>query len=251
MKFIIKLFTYRRDISKSNFKTIWKLFSEEIINAEFFNAIEPINKKYSKNKYGIGFQILQEDINLLIKKEKQFLGIIYRIPGNIVCWEFELNISQPEDVFFNSIQLWLKSFNNEIPIVYGFGSTEKEYNNKHLEVIQSETGITSIGSIGDSQWDFYEFLPGIYWLNIFGKDLTRILGQSKILNLPDVTYFEKDNHVWFTLKDEAYPINSKKRKKIEDKIIKTIGSKHFFDRKNDILKFEHPSEFKEILENIR
>ena len=42
MKFIIKLFTYRRDISKSNFKTIWKLFSEEIINAEFFNAIEPI-----------------------------------------------------------------------------------------------------------------------------------------------------------------------------------------------------------------
>src|SRR5204862_5766600 len=110
-----------------------------------------------------------------------FLGFFKQQPGNLSTWNFWLDVRAMRG---RKVERWLEWFFrlcSELPILYGFGCSEAEYDAKHRYVkVVPGVGRAS-GAVGVSIAEFYQYLPGLYWLTIFGPELAQAFGQSKLI----------------------------------------------------------------------
>jgi hypothetical protein len=111
-------------------------------------------------------------------------------------------------------------------------------------------GGTAEGAVGFSNAEFQKYLPGIYWLTVFGPELAGELDFSGLARLP-VTLTTLSNGGCAVLIDEPLvPDDMTKRLEAEARIADALGARYFFDRDRNDLTFEHSPKFKAVLDQL-
>jgi hypothetical protein len=73
---------------------------------------------------------------------------------------------------------------DELPVLFGGFYSIAEYDAKHLTVRELAGGGSAEGAVGISNAEFRKYLPGIYWLTVFGPELAAALDFSGLSRLP-------------------------------------------------------------------
>jgi hypothetical protein len=116
------------------------------------------------------------------------------------------------------------------PMLYGLGCVQEEYDAKHM-VVSTRHGLTATGLKGVATADFLHFLPGVYWLTIFGKPLVDHLGADQLLQRDDVTVTRLgDFGIATWLREPAVPVDLERRLKAERHIAAALDPALFYDR---------------------
>lgn len=145
---------------------------------------------------------------------------------------------------------WILRLIDAMPVLFGGGYSMTEYDAKHVFVEQHPGGGSSEGALGVSHAEFQKYLPGIYWLTVFGPELVATLDFSGLSQLP-VTLTELPQGARVLRIDEPLvPADMTKRMELEARIADVLGAHYFFDRNRSDITFEHPPAFKAVLDQI-
>ncbi|MFJ2897708.1 hypothetical protein ACIO87_22815 [Streptomyces sp. NPDC087218] len=124
---------------------------------------------------------------------------------------------------------WLHRLSGKLPPYYGFACSVDEYEAKHKVVKADDMG-SSVRMAGVSTADFQRFLPGIYWLTIFGKDLTSHF-DPELRSLPGARRVRiPPSQVSVLLDSPVVPESMAERLHAETRIAEILGAQYFFDR---------------------
>lgn len=249
MIFEFLIVTEQRHMSELGFREIWRALDNPLFTLQKYDIREPFRNKYIADQYQDAYEMLEK--GLILKGKNNFFGAIdYRITGTI-DWRFNIDTGTFGEAELTEILNLLTLLHRICVIIYGRGASEPEYDLKHKEITDYEDGGRSIGWRGQSFWDFCDFLPGIYWLNLFGRELTEALGREKVLGLKEVDYLRTDNDlIIFKLQDPFASENVGPRLAVESKLREQLGRDYFFDITEKDRAFSHPSGFKRYLERL-
>ena len=90
---------------------------------------------------------------------------------------------------------------------------------------------SSYGWKGVAAREFFQFLPGVYWLNVFGAELAVAFDDVDLTALPEATAVSlKRGGVLVRLKEALRANNLERRSAIEDEIARRMGPEHVFDK---------------------
>jgi hypothetical protein len=81
---------------------------------------------------------------------------------------------------------WLRGLFAAVPFAYAYACSTDEYDVHHMEERLTARGGAVYGHKGTAA-QFPAFLPGIYWRNYFGAELTAVLPLAALDGLPGVT----------------------------------------------------------------
>jgi hypothetical protein len=248
IKMVIKILVItERKINTLAFKEIWDFFDNSwLFKPKKYDFKEPVKKKFSKEKYIEAYGLL--DKYLIIEGDNDFLLMVNYSPYGTITWKCTIDLTVMGDKEMQEILNFVYILHKSSKVIFGRGATEAEYNAKHLKRLVFEDGGRAYGWKGTSVWNFYDYLPGIYWLNIFGKELSESLNRENLLNLQNVEYIKKENNlIIFHLKDLFLSENTEER---ELDIRNQLGKKYFFDINETGENFSHPESFKKYLEKL-
>jgi hypothetical protein len=144
---------------------------------------------------------------------------------------------------------WILRFVDEMPVVFGGCYSMTEHDAKHRVVTEHASGGWSEGAVGVSDAEFGKYLPGIYWLTVFGPELAATLDFSSLSQLPvTLTTLPRGSRV-LQIDEPLVPTDMTKRLELEARIADALGATYFFDR-NRALDFAHPPAFKALLDQL-
>lgn len=78
--------------------------------------------------------------------------------------------------------------------------------------------------------DASRHLPGIYWLNFFGKPYCDLIGRERLLSAPAADVREVGDGVLLRLADDPRDWASSEYKAVERRVLDHIGSQYFFSK---------------------
>ena len=155
-----------------------------------------------------------------------------------------LEVKTTEIDKISEVLSFIELFSRNDQLLYGYLSSEDEYDDKH-KIIEG----SGVSWKGVSQWDFLEFLPGVHWYSIFGKELVNSIGQDVFNNLKDVIFTNPDNQsIAFHLKSPVE--NNDSRMKELENIETQIGKKCFFNKNSKESNYSHPDSYKKYLKSF-
>ncbi len=240
LKFII--FT-KSDLNSSIFfKSFLKKGIEGALKLEKYDYKEPTKIKLDKNNLGQVIAMLTEYGNVILKGKNKTTLTAWQ-SKSFTTWRGHSSINENN---VEEIVSLIEILSNDNQILFAALLTENEYDLKHKVVDEY-----SYGWEGMSKQDFMNFLPGIYWYTIFGKELVEVIGIEKFKNLPNVIYTEpKNGCIAFHLDEPIDTEDYKLRIKLEKEIVKKIGESYFFDKEKKETEFKHPKKFKDYLNSL-
>ena len=119
------------------------------------------------------------------------------------------------------------------------GCAKEEHDVKHKIVRQLSGTRTATGAVGMSEPEFHQYLPGLYWLTVFGKELVEHFGKPKLMSLPDVVVTELENdQLAVRLSEPVVPDSMERRLEAERRLADILGPQFFFDRSRHDVKLE-------------
>jgi hypothetical protein len=145
---------------------------------------------------------------------------------------------------------WILRLIDELPVLFGGGYSLTEYDAKHVFVEEHSGGGRSEGALGVSNAEFQKYLPGVYWLTVFGPDLAGALDFSGLSQLPvTVTTLARGART-VQIDEPLVPADMSKRLQLEARIADVLGAHYFFDRNRSDIEFAHPAAFKAVLDQL-
>jgi hypothetical protein len=76
--------------------------------------------------------------------------------------------------------------------------------------------------------DASRHLPGLYWLNFFGKPYCDLMGRERLLSAPVAEVLEMGDGILLRLADDPRKWSSLEYKAAERRVLEHIGSQYFF-----------------------
>lgn len=234
----LKLKTRYARLDEASLGQLWKVLGDSPLYAQKYGDVEPVRQSYTRSQSSKGFELLRRR-GVIIKGK----GGGVRVKGwpvGVANWSFWLD----DEVEASAIVDLVEQFARVSSIVYGYACTEAEYDAKHKVV-----GEHSVARKGVSMWDFQDFLPGIYWLTVFGDELRASLDFSGVESMADVELIEPEGGALMVQLDAPLvPDDMEARLATERNIASHLGRQHFFDLERcEQGEFAHPPAFKEFL----
>ncbi len=233
-KLMVQLHTNLNLGHNATCKILWQHLDDSLVEPKTYDAFEKALKQFNDQSYIEASMLFNKKHQLFVVGSKNgFIGMFSNVGKGLMRWNFWFNI----DKQWNQIQpiflRWLYALVEDLPVLFASACSVDEYEAKH-QIVQTTDNSSNIkirGSIGDKTSDFYHYLPGIYWLTIFGSDLVSGLGRTKLLNTP-LAIVEEITAEQIALRLDI-PItgsNVGDMLALEKKIGEYLGSKYFFDR---------------------
>src|SRR5258708_8910196 len=119
-------------------------------------------------------------------------------------------------------ELFVELCRNTSP-VWGSVRDDKEYWTK---VMTESPVVSAIGR------DFGKYLPGLFWMNFFGKPYVKLIGKSRLASTPSVTVQEVDEGLCLKLYEDPFKWSESLNRKSEEKALQHIGVQYFFQKEN-------------------
>jgi len=106
---------------------------------------------------------------------------------------------------------------------WGSARDDREY---WAKVMADSPAVSAIGR------DFGKYLPGLFWMNFFGKPYVELIGKSRLAGAPSFSMQEIDEGVCLKLYEDPFKWSEPLNRKAEEKALRHIGVQHFFEREN-------------------
>jgi len=193
---------------------------------------------------------VSQTVFVIVKGKTKSIKSHFLISNNdgIIKWRGGINGS----LTIGDIASFFKNLNGVLPILYGNVCTETEYKRLHEQIIYYEGGGRSEENRGTSSGEAWEYLPGIYWFNFFGNELTEAIGRDRIESIPGVIHEQENGATLFFLDEPADAADINERVGKLYKINLHLGNSFFFNLVNEEEQsFHHPERFKKYLEKVR
>ncbi|EDX71720.1 hypothetical protein MC7420_2386 [Coleofasciculus chthonoplastes PCC 7420] len=251
-KFQVAIYTSQQLSDPKKMQVLWRLLDDPIVSPKRYDSVERAKISFSPDAVESAAQLYQNEGLLFVRGKKDgFLGVFSDQLHGLSKWDIWLNVSAMQGKKRKRWLNWIFSLCGELPVLYGGGFPMEEYDAKHTNVKKLPGGGRISGTIGVSILEFYQYLPGLYWLTIFGTELVRAFGESKLLALPKVESFSLDSHqVAICLNEPVLPDNMEQRLHSESQLADLVGAQFFFDRNRTGLQFEQVPQLAKTLKNI-
>lgn len=109
-----------------------------------------------------------------------------------------------------------------LPVLYGDVHASDEWDAKNMS--HEGGGLEAMGV------DVSRHLPGLYWLNFFGKPYCDLMGRERLLSAPGAEVREVADGILLRLADDPREWASPEYRAIERRVLDHIGSQYFFSR---------------------
>jgi hypothetical protein len=233
-------------------QVLWRLLDDPIVSPKRYDSVERAKIPFSPDAVESAAELYRNEGFLFVRGEKDgFLGVFTKQSKGLSKWDIWLNASAMEGKKEKRWLDWIFRLCGELPILYGCGFSIAEYDAKHADVRELPGGGRVSGTIGVSISEFYQYLPGLYWLTIFGSELVQAFGESKLKALPGVEAFSLGAQQFaICLSEPTVPENMEQRLQAESQLADILGAKFFFDRNRTDLKFEPVPQLAEALKHL-
>ena len=226
-KFHLKLYTGQPLRQREVLERCWSLFAEPLPAAERWGRFERTKEPFTADPTA-AFTLFSRAETLFVKGAGDgFLGQFRWYDGRFFSVNVWLKPSALERT--NRRERWLEwifRLIETVPCIYGFGTSAEEYDAKHVE--ESDDGR---GALGVSLDELSRFLPGIYWLTVFGPELSDAFDFAKAEAIPGVAVRRLLGRQTVVLLDGTpIPDDMDERLRRESQIAEQLGRQYFFDR---------------------
>ncbi|MFF8617937.1 hypothetical protein [Streptomyces sp. NPDC015350] len=208
---------------------LWRVLDDPLIEPRRFGSTERAPIDYTPQNFNSACKIYSAEGILFVRGARNnFKAMFSELDGTLAKWTFWWSLDATAGPSYDQWPDWLCRLSADLPPHYGFACSVAEYEAKHKVVEADETG-SSVQMAGVSAADFLKFLPGIYWLTIFGKDLAGHF-DLKLQSLPGVQHIGiPPSQVAMMLESPAVPASMKERLDTEARLVESLGAQHFFD----------------------
>ncbi len=117
----------------------------------------------------------------------------------------------------------LEAFCDHLSPAWGAGYHAAEYDAK---VMSDGPGVRAVGR------DFGRYLPGLFWLNFFGRPYVDLLGQKRLLSTPANRVARLDDGVLVQLSDDPRSWNDPDYAEAERRALAHLGRDYFFSKQH-------------------
>jgi hypothetical protein len=247
--FRVTLYTPQDISSQQTAKTLWGLLDSPLIGPHRYDTIERAKITFGRSAYREASRMYGGQRMLFVRGAKDsFLAMFMQQHGGWATWNFWWDakaMTRRHDAWVE----WLLNLCRKLPPFFGLGCSVAEYDAKHT-LVETVPGGTATSEKGTSSANFYEYLPGLYWLSIFGPQLTDHFG-IRLQSLPNTNLFTLNSAGVAVLLDEpAIPEDMNERLQTEADLAELLGSKYFFDRNKYEAEYEAVPELAEVLREM-
>ncbi|MFI9585439.1 type VI immunity family protein [Streptomyces sp. NPDC052236] len=213
-------------------ETLWQLLNDPLVAPRRFDSVERAKVEFKPQNFDAACDIYSAEGVLLVRgSNDKFKAMFSHLSDRLAKWTFWWDLKAMKNHRRVQWLQWLYGLCRQLPPYYGFACSVDEYDAKHTVVEAHEEG-TATRTVGVSAADFQRFLPGVYWLTIFGADLVNHFG-SKLQSLPNTHAINISSTQTAVLLDSpVVPEEMSDRLHTEAKLRSLLGAKYFFDRAN-------------------
>lgn len=232
----LRIFTLT-DIGQADVtKVLWEHLARAPVAPAKYDTIEKAKLSFSSESYVDAATLYNEEHVLFVTGvSRAYQAMFSKQPKNIATWDFFFD---PKELLLSRGAAWLnwiKSLLSELSILYGFLCSEEEYDAKHQVVKYYEGGGSSSGEVGMAIRDFWHFLPGVYWLNMFGPEAIYDIDLAKIRKLEDWQLdFQDYKLLTIQHRTPILPFESESRAESDRKLREALGVEYVFSRDESV-----------------
>ena len=228
-KFHLAAYYLRQTMTKEAFARFWAQMARAPFAAQKFGDVQRMKLAFSQEDESRAYHMLE--LGVLLVRGK---GLAYFVEDNSSIDRLMFQM-EPGSMGDRSRKQWLSWFVDLfdcLSVVFAFGCLESEFDEKHRVRFQGPDGTWRSEKRGFRPADFRTCLPGVYWLNYYGREIGEHLGKRIAANENlDVTDLS-GNRFLALLKEPLAPVDLGARLALERRIAKEIGEDHFFDNES-------------------
>lgn len=229
------------------FARLWSVLADPDVGAVSFDSFERRHRYQFTPEPAEAFAMVDYEQTLYVKGDRD--DFLFAVMGGD-NGTFRTTVYLDASEWTSRWIPWILRLAGELPVLFGVGCTRAEHDAKHLTIRELSGGGSAEGAVGFSNAEFQKYLPGIYWLTVFGPELATELDFSGLVRLP-VTLTTLANGGRALMLDEPLaPDDIPARLELEAQIADVLGARYFFDRDRKDLAFEHPPAFKAVLDQL-
>jgi hypothetical protein len=228
--FRVSLYTSRDIAEPAVSEALWRRLDNPIVQPRGFDSVERALREFTPSGHEAASDLYADEGMLFVRGGKDgFLAMFMATAGALslrnIWWDVKAMTGPKGDSWLG----WLYELCRELPPLCGSGCSVEEYDAKHVVVEADDLGAVT-RTVGASMADFHDFLPGLYWLTIFGPDLVHHFG-SRLESLPGAgTVRLTPSQVAVVLDGPVIPDDLDERLRAERALADRLGAKYFFDR---------------------
>ena len=208
---------------------LWELLERDFISPEGFGSTEDAPESFAGSS-AAGAETFEQSRVLLIRGGAAgFQAMFQQQRTGWSDWSFWVSEAAVKRDTAKWLE-WLFAVCAEFPVLYGYGCSEDELNAKHEEIEELEGGGIAEGTVGLSAEEFGRFLPGVYWLTIFGTELVDHFGMDSLTSIAGTIAEEIDGQLAVRLDEPPVPADIDTRVDREREVAAKIGAEYFFER---------------------
>jgi hypothetical protein len=245
--FRVGLYTAQDLTQRQTIAKLWQLLDNPIIGPNRFDAVEKARRSFDPHEYETARGLHANEGMLFVRGAKAgFKAIFPHQVDGLTRWALWWNLSEMVGSGREKWLEWLFELCQQLPPHYGYGCSTEEYEAKHLEVVSGGRGYAT-HYLGVSQAEFKQYLPGIYWLTIFGLQLVNHFGDLSSLRGVDSSTL-RNRQVALIIDGPVLPDDMGRRLAAEAELADSLGRQYFFDRTR---KAEKRRQVPELLKELR
>lgn len=241
-----------QDISRTkSARVLWELLDDPLITPQRFDSVERTKIDFDQESYDRASEIYGTEGMLFVRGSKDnFTAMFMRQHGGWGIWNFWWDVKamtqRKRDLWLE----WLFQLCRELPVFYGFGCSVAEFDEKHTSV-ETVPGGSVTRTIGVSAANFYEFLPGLYWLTIFGAKLAGHF-DTRLESLPHARSVRLGSAgIAVILDDAVVPQDMGERLRVQSELSDLLGTAYFFDRTQQNIEYKAVPELSRALREMK
>jgi len=231
-EFVATLYTLQPLADARVMQRVWAHLDTPLVQPRRYDVIERTRKRFSPEAYTDAAALYREKGFLLVRGGKDgFVVTFSRVRNGMSVWRFYLNAGAVNGKRRDLWLQWLFELCEALPVLYGYACSTAEHEARHLVVKDLPGGEQFARMHGDSVREFFQYMPGIYWLTLFGKELHQTFkarwplleGQAKVK-------FLTGGQVAVQLAGPVFPKDMAERLQTGRDIAGVLGTQYFFDQ---------------------
>jgi len=228
----LRIFTLA-DISQVEItKVLWQHLARAPVAPAKYDTVERAKLPFTSESYVDAANLYKEEYVLFVTGASHAYQVMFsKEPKNLAKWNFYLSHEELQQSRGQAWHAWIKDLAVDLPILFGFFCGEEEYNAKH-QIVEYYEGLgSSTGAVGVATREFWQFLPGVYWLNLFGPEAIGDIELSRVKALQDwQTELHDSKLLTIQYHGPVLPYDPEVRTEPDHKLCEALGAEHIFSR---------------------
>ena len=161
---------------------LWTLLARPLISPQSFDTVEHTEMPFRTGAYAAAAELYDNAGSLFIKGQSDsFLAHFSRESNWLSIWDFYVTLDAVANSTNNKWLQWFFMVCKAFPVCSGMDALLRSTRPNIGVRRPSPGGGRVTGWAGSIYRRFTQYLPGLYWLTIFGADLAQFFGQNLLV----------------------------------------------------------------------